>query len=124
MYIYDGVNRIENPTWYSYKHGALIANMRKIKVILNKNTKYEDVFEFLIIKVTEKHDKGELYCEVECEGLAFHELGKTGYKISLSPDDFEEEYREWFEDEERKEEDEPQENIQYWLSIRIRTLPF
>lgn len=123
MYIYDGVNRIENPSWYSYKHGALIANMRKIKVILNKNTEYEDVFEFLIIKVTEKHDKGELYCEVECEGLAFHELGKTGYKISLSPDDFEEEYREWFEDEERKEEDEPQENIQYWLDKFMEPYP-
>lgn len=123
MYIYDGVNRIENPTWYNYKHGALIANMRKIKVILNKNTEYEDVFEFLIIKVTEKHDKGELYCEVECEGLAFHELGKTGYKISLSPDDFEEEYREWFEDKERKEEDEPQENIQYWLDKFMEPYP-
>ena len=121
MYIYDGIERIENPTWYSYKHGALIANMRKIKVILNKNTEYEDIFEFLIIKVTEKHDKGELYCEVECEGLAFHELGKTGYKISLSPDDFEEEYEEWFESDQSGSE--PQQNIQYWLNKFMEPYP-
>ena len=25
MYIYEGINRIENPTWYDYKHGILIA---------------------------------------------------------------------------------------------------
>lgn len=123
MYIYEGINRIENPTWYDYKHGILIANMRKIKVILNKNTKYEDVFEFLIIKVTEKHDKGELYCEVECEGLAFHELGKTGYKISLSPENFEEEYREWFESENKENEEEPRQNIQYWLDKFMEPYP-
>jgi len=27
-------------------------------------------------------------CEVHCEGLAFHELGKIGYKYSLSIDDY------------------------------------
>lgn len=123
MYLYEGIKRIENPAWYDYKHGILIANMRKIKVILNKNTGYEDVFEFLIIKVTEKHDKGELYCEVECEGLAFHELGKTGYKISLSSDDFNTEYQEWFDNPDSTEEEEPQQNIQYWLNKFMEPYP-
>jgi len=30
-------------------------------------------------------------CEVTCEGLAFHELGKIGYKIALEADDLIEE---------------------------------
>jgi len=30
-------------------------------------------------------------CEVSCEGLAFHELGKLGYKIALETDDLIEE---------------------------------
>jgi len=39
--------------------------------------------------VDEKHnDDNSLYCSIECEGLAFHELGKIGYKISLSDQDF------------------------------------
>lgn len=96
MYLYEGATRIENPAWYNYAQGILISSMRKIKLILNKGTEYEDIFEFLITKVTEKHEKGELMCEVQCEGLAFHELGKTGYKVSLSSDDFYAEDLEWF----------------------------
>ena len=37
MYIYqDGIQQ-ENPIWYNTTNGNLIANMRKIKVIINKN---------------------------------------------------------------------------------------
>jgi len=36
-----------------------------------------------------------LVCHVECEGLAFNELGKVGYKRSLSADEFNNEYYEW-----------------------------
>jgi hypothetical protein len=103
-----------------------MANMRKIKVIINKhksnlnffhlnddvlndisvvladdgdklkNNIPERVFEFIITNVEEVHEQDSLYCYVKCEGLAFHELGKIGYKISLSSDDFYEEYDNWF----------------------------
>ena len=91
MYIYRGMKRIENPIWYHVSNGELIADLRKIKLILNKTDKLEEknkekVYEFLITKVTETHDKDTLICAVECEGSAFHELGKIGYKISLSAD--------------------------------------
>jgi hypothetical protein len=78
----------ENPIWYNTSNGNLMIGMRKIKVILNKTLPEEKVFEFLITKVTERHERNELYCDVECEGLAFHELGKIGYKITLSQDEF------------------------------------
>jgi len=34
--------------------------------------------------------------EVETEGLAFHELGKIGYKIKLSAQDFYNDTDDWF----------------------------
>ena len=122
MYIYKGPTRFENPIWYNVRNGNLIANMRKIKVIFNKKTEDEKVFEFLIIKVTEKHEGAELICEVECEGLAFHELGKIGYKISLNQDDYIEEWSEWADEsyasgllsEEEHFAREPKNNINYW----------
>jgi len=76
----------ENPMWYNTLNGNLMVGMRKIKVILNKKLEDEGVFEFLITKVTENHKANVLTCDVSCEGLAFHELGKIGYKISLSPE--------------------------------------
>jgi len=45
--------------------------MRKIKVIFNKATDDEAVFEFVIIHVEEDHEGDILTCSVECEGLAF-----------------------------------------------------
>ena len=87
-YIKEG-KRIKNPAWYSVKSGTLLVNMRKIKVIFNKDNADRKIYEFLIVKVKERHDNNNsLYCDIQCEGLAFHELGKIGYKISLSPDDF------------------------------------
>ena len=47
------------------------------------------VFEFLITNVEESHEKDVASCNVKCEGAAFHELGKIGYKISLSQENFE-----------------------------------
>lgn len=89
MYYYDGSQRIENPIWYDFKNGTLMVNLRKLKVIFNKGEKdLEEVFEFVINKVTETHNDGQLYCEVEAEGLAFQELGKIGYKLSLDEDTF------------------------------------
>jgi len=90
MYLYNyNTNRLEeNPIWYNTRNGNIAIDMRKIKVIFNKAEDSEAVFEFLITKVNESHSNGELICEISCDGLAFHELGKVGYKISLSSEDF------------------------------------
>lgn len=112
MYYYEGGGLVENPIWYTLKDGMLIENLRKLKVIFNKGEKEEQVFEFVITKVNETHTDGTLVCELEAEGLAFQELGKVGYKISLSQTDFEEEYKEWWEDE--RETAEPLMTINYW----------
>ena len=101
----------ENPIWYNVMNGNLIANMRKLKVIFNMGTDDEAVFEFLITKVTESHENHELKCEITAEGLAFHELGKQGYKIALEYENFEKIYDAW---EKNKEGDEPIANLQFW----------
>ena len=91
MYLYQDDKRIENPGWYNVKTGNLLVNMRKVKVVFNKEAEQlnnRKIYEFLIVKVKEKHENDEMFCDVECEGLAFHQLGKIGYKISLSADDF------------------------------------
>ena len=93
MYLRENGKKIENPLWYNTRNGNVLVDLRKLKVIFNKKVpKKERVFEFLITKVTEKHEKGSLFCEIESEGLAFHELGKIGYKISLSKDSFYEDF--------------------------------
>lgn len=124
MYIREKGELVENPIWYSYNDGLLIENMRKLKLIFNKGENDEKIFEFLITKITETHTQGTLICEVEAEGLIFHELGKVGYKISLSQADFEKEYENWWNAEvgegkdyptqEAKDNDMPIQNIQFW----------
>ena len=98
LYVQDGdvLVKKENPIWYTVRDGILMVNMRKIKVIFNKTFGSDDdkqaagerVFEFLITKITETHEEDNPTCQVECEGLAFHELGKQGYKIELSSEIF------------------------------------
>lgn len=89
MYIREDGKKKENPLWFNTRNGNVLVDLRKLKVIFNKKVpKKEKVFEFLITKVTEKHEKGSLICEVTAEGLAFHELGKIGYKIALTKDTF------------------------------------
>ena len=122
MYIYDGANRIENPIWYNTLNGNIVSNLRKIKIILNKGEESEEVYEFLIIKVEERHDKDQLYCDITCEDLAFHELGKQGYKISLSTDVFLEEYSAWA-DTDGDIDNEPHSTLQYWLSKFLAPVP-
>ena len=59
-------------------------------------------------------------CEVECEGLAFHELGKIGYKYALDIDTCELDMRNWQELGHWYKEDgtpvmtEPRTTLQYW----------
>ena len=113
MYIYENGQRIENPIWFNTINGNLISNMRKVKVILNKLTSDEAIYEFLIIDVSERHEKDQLYCDVICEDLAYHELGKIGYKISLSEQTLLDETNEWF-DNNGSAASEPRGTIQYW----------
>ena len=129
MYYRENGVLVENPIWYNVINGALIVNLRKLKVIFNKGEVEEEVFEFVINNVTETHADGQLHCEVTAEGLAFQELGKIGYKISLASQDFLDEYNEWYETtvginseteqfdfqtQEEKEAAEPINNINYW----------
>ena len=109
MYYYYHSKLIDNPNWYNTQNGNLLEGMRKIKVIFNKEElaamNAEDflavapshVFEFLIINTEESHEKDVTSCKVKCEGLAFHELGKIGYKINLSQESFELTYKYWAE---------------------------
>ena len=129
MYYRENGVKVENPIWYNVQNGALMVNLRKLKLIFNKGESGEEIFEFVINKVTETHTDGQLKCEVSAEGLAFQELGKIGYKISLSSDGFLEEYNEWYEStvgtdteeekfdyqtEEEKASTEPINNLNYW----------
>lgn len=114
MYLKENNVNIENPIWYNTTNGNIIADLRKIKVIFHKNTEYEYIFELLITKVTESHEGFKLICNVECEGLAFHELGKIGYKLSLNQDTFIDDWTEWANDSNAAPEDEPKSNINYW----------
>ena len=112
----------ENPAWYNTLNGNLMIGMRKIKVILNKSLEEEAVFEFLITKVTERHEANQLFCDVECEGLAFHELGKIGYKVALSADLYQLDYEEWYNSDQT--EPAPQQTIQYWNDKTGYLLPY
>ena len=124
MYLYRNGEKIENPAWYNAKNNSIvITGMRKIKVIVNKKTEDEEVFEFVIVKVTEKHENDELICSVECEGLAFHELGKTGFKISLTEEDYNNDVAAYDENGVwgDGEEEPPVNNINYWLNKFLLT---
>ena len=104
-------NRIPNPLWKKIDEQPLEPNMHKLKVIFNKGTPEQKIYEFLVVVVTTVHELDEVSIQVQAEGLAFHELGKIGYKVSLSQEDFELDYKDWFEN---NKEEEPIMNINYW----------
>ena len=110
---YEGDTKIFNPLWQRVQNGLIIANMHKIKVIFNKKEADEAVFEFLVASVTENHENDEVMYDIHGESLAFHELGKIGYKTALSSGDFEEEYKQWFSYS-SSSVDSPAQNLQYW----------
>ena len=114
LYVRDGDITIkkENPIWYNTLNGTLIAGLRKVKLIFNKHLEDEAVYEFIILKITERHESDQLFCDLECEGLAFHDLGKKGYKIVLNSKEFYEDYLAWEESDQSTPE--PIANLQYW----------
>ena len=49
MYYRDNGVLVENPIWYNVINGALIVNLRKLKLIFNKGDEgKEEIFEFVI----------------------------------------------------------------------------
>lgn len=108
----DGNVWRENPIWYTVRNGNLIANLRKIKVIFDKGEENEKVFEYIINNVKEEHEGYSKYCEVECGGLAFHELGKQGYEIELSQAIYDKDVQDW---KENPTDIMPINNINYWI---------
>ena len=129
MYLYNYQTNIleENPIWYNTRNGNIAIDMRKIKLIFNKESDDEKVYEFLITKINERHSNDQLFCDVSCEGLAFHELGKIGYKVSLTPDDFYNDDYDWFKEERWTDSngnvhnEQPIANLQYWLNKFLST---
>lgn len=121
MYYIKNGEKIINPAWKNIHNENIIINTRKVKLILNKKTEDEEVYDFIINKITERHENEEIYCDIECGGLAFFELGKIGYKISLSQEDFYDDDLKWFNKEKDSEGNllfrkQPIANIQYWLN--------
>ena len=125
MYYRENGELVENPLWWDIKDGLLTINLRKLKVIFHKGEKdKEEIFEFVVDKISETHTGGKLQQEVIATGLAFQELGKRGYKISLNQFTFEEVYDKWFkaevgEDKEYKTQEdknaaEPIPNLNFW----------
>lgn len=133
----DGT-KVINPYWAITRDNVLVENLRKIKVIFHEDqdlinrvgfgntdgaeivgdrepdnySQFDKVFEFVITEKEDKHSKGELICTIKAEGLAFRELGGTGYRLSLTLDDYLAEYEKWIED--GQEDPEPVMNLNYW----------
>lgn len=137
LWVQDGDVTVKqaNPIWYTVKDGILMVNMRKIKVIFNKTFGTPDektaagerVFEFLITKITETHEEDNPTCSIECEGLAFHELGKQGYKIELSSEVFYDRDNTyyngdtdgsmiWYDNLHKPHADCPRATVDYWMN--------
>jgi hypothetical protein len=55
MYYRDGGILTLNPAWQHILNGHFTANMHKIKLIFNKATEDEKVYEMLITNVAQEH---------------------------------------------------------------------
>lgn len=129
MYIDDGITRRKSNIWAQMTDAITIAGMRKIKVVFNKGTENQAIYEFIITRVTDTHEQNQPRCEIHCEGLAFHELGKIGYKLSLSREGYEaDNAAAWEElvgeDIETQLASVPQPTLDYWCEkIGLTILP-
>lgn len=119
VYDIDSGKLIDNSLWYTEsKAGGSLANEKRVKCIFNKGQKdnkgnyTHTIIELVITKMTERRNGLEVYCDVECVGLAFKWLGKTGYQITLDSDTI-------LLDEEKKQKEDPhyvvEPTINYWL---------
>ena len=114
-FYYSGANKIDNPMWLHLENQPLEANMHKLKVIFNKGTEDEQVLEFLVVSVAHDHTGDKVDINVKAEGLAFHELGKIGYKIALSETNYTLALEEW--ELNGLQEEQPLNNIQFWNDL-------
>lgn len=114
-YYQQGFERIDNPMWLHLENQPLEANMHKLKVIFNKETDDEKVLEFLVTEVTHDHQGDNVDLSIKAEGLAFHELGKIGYKISLSEQNYLDTLDAW--ETAGFVRDQPLNNIQFWNDL-------
>lgn len=117
-FYYAGANKIDNPMWLHLENQPLEANMHKLKVIFNKGTENEQVLEFLVVSVAHDHTGDKVDINVKAEGLAFHELGKIGYKIALSETNYTLALDEW--ELNGLQEEQPLNNIQFWNDLVFR----
>jgi hypothetical protein len=78
--------KLENPRWADVTNGVLAENTRILKVFLKDEESGKDkIYPFIVDKITDKRDSHfAIYKDIECSGLAFAELGKTGYKLELN----------------------------------------
>lgn len=78
--------KVINPRWQDCLNGILAENTRVLKVSIQFESENEPrIYPFIIDKITNKRDKDfSVYKEISCNGLAFSELGKLGYKIELN----------------------------------------
>lgn len=98
--------RITNPRWKDVETGVLAENTRVLKVFVQFKDTIK-VFPFMIDKIVNKRDNNfSVYKEVTGNGLAFAELGKIGYKLELSSEVLETDF---------KNDDTVVANINYWL---------
>ena len=114
-YYYNGASRIVNPMWLHLENQPLEANMHKLKIVFNKETEDEKVIEFLVTEVVHDHSADNVDLNVKAEGLAFHELGKIGYKIALTEQNFLDALDEW--EINGFLGDQPVNNIQFWNDL-------
>ena len=98
---------IINPRWQDTENGILAENTRVLKISVIFSDNDTKVFPFIIDKITNKRDKNfSVYKEISCNGFAFAELGKIGYKIELNSHTLETDFA---------EDDTTIASINYWL---------
>ena len=91
--IKESLYEIKKSKFYSYNYE--VDSIDEIKLVLENIKKEHKKARHIVYAY--KIDGFEKKCEVECEGLAFNELGKVGYNIELSQDLYEMEYEDGIE---------------------------
>ena len=100
-------SRIINPRWKDIENGILAENTRVLKISIQFSEEQTKVFPFIIDKIVNKRDKNfAVYKEITCNGLAFAELGKQGYKVELNAFTLEQDFA---------KDDSTLATIDYWL---------
>ena len=84
--------KILNPRWQDIDNNLLVENTRILKVFI-KYFNETKIFPLMIDNIAIKRNSHfAVYKEVEAHGLAFSELGKIGYKLSLDSSILEKDY--------------------------------